>query len=84
MYGNIGLTRRDKTPPHWREDYRLKPKAKQLLAQIESERERLFKEFEALPDDISDESYAIAEREIRANLDALIDRADAIRRTNTA
>lgn len=84
MYGNIGFTRRDKTPLHWRDDYRLKPKAKQLLAQIASERERLCKAFEALPEDISDEAYARAERELTANLDVLIDRADGIRRANPA
>lgn len=67
MYGNIGFTRRGKTPPHWRDDYRLKPKAKQLLAQIASERERMFREFEALSDEISDEAYTTSERELKAN-----------------
>lgn len=84
MHGNIGFTRRDKTPQHWREDYRLEPKAKQMLVEIASERERLYRELEDLPDDITDEAYSLASREISVKLDALINRADAIRHANPA
>lgn len=84
MYGSIGFTRRDKTPQHWRRDYKLKTEAKKLLVQISYEREALLRELEELPDDISDEAYSLASREISVKLDALLDQADAIRRANTA
>jgi len=83
-YGQIGFTRRDKTPKHWREDYKLRAAAEKLLAQIASEREQLFRELEALPDDMPDEEYDLKWREISKKLDALIDRADEIRRKNPA
>ncbi|MCM3701409.1 hypothetical protein [Paenibacillus macerans] len=82
MYGSIGFTRRDKTPQHWRGDYRLNPKTKQMLAQISSEREALFREFESLPDDISDEQYLIAERELRKKLDTMLVQEDRVRLAN--
>ncbi|GIP61106.1 hypothetical protein [Paenibacillus woosongensis] len=84
VYESIGFTRRDKTPQHWRGDYRLKPKAKQLLAQIATEREELQKAHTAISEDmsLSDEEYNSASREIIAKLDALIDRADEVRRKN--
>ncbi|WP_127575283.1 hypothetical protein [Paenibacillus barengoltzii] len=82
IYGEIGITRRDKTPQHWRRDYRLKATAKKMLAQISAERERLFRELESLPDDISDEEYDSRSREIATKLDDLIERADEIRRKN--
>jgi len=86
IYGSIGFTRRDKTPPHWRKDYRLKPKAKLLLAQIEVERYELHKAHTAISEDVSlsDEEYNSASRKISEKLDALIDRMDTIRRTNPA
>lgn len=85
-YGEIGVTRPDRTPPHWRKDYRLKPKAKQLLAQIATEREELYNAHTTISEDmsLSDEEYNQASREISAKLDALIDRMDAIRRANPA
>jgi hypothetical protein len=83
-YGQIGFTRRDKTPQHWRKDYNLKTKAKKLLAQIASDREGLYKELKSLSDDLTDDEYDAAAREISAKLDALIDRADDIRRANPA
>ncbi len=54
MYGNIGYTRRDRTPEHWRLDYALRPKAKAAIQAIKSERVARFREFEALPLEISD------------------------------
>lgn len=86
MYGNIGFTRRDKSPAHWRGDYELKPRAKQMLARIVTEREALLKMYTAISEDmsLSDEAYSAASRDIRAKLDALIDREDEIRRTNPA
>ena len=83
MYGSIGYTRRDKTPAHWREDYRLTPKTKAAIREIKAEHERLFQEFEALPLDLPDEAFAAADRELTAKLDALIDREDALRRINS-
>lgn len=82
IYGSVGFTRRDKTPAHWQKDFRMKPSTKQELAQIERERERLITEFKALPDDISDEEYTKASKLVNAKLDALIDRADKMRRAN--
>ncbi|MNJ39198.1 hypothetical protein D3C77_340650 [compost metagenome] len=86
IYGSIGFTRRDKTPKYWREDYRLNPKAKQLLAQIAAERRELSKMRTAISEDLSipDEDCDLALREIHAKVDALIDREDEIRRTNPA
>jgi len=85
-YGEIGATRPDRAPPHWRKDYRLKPKAKQLLAHIETERKELHRAHTAISEDmsLSDEEYNSASREISAKLDALIDRMDMIRRVNPA
>ena len=82
MYGNLGFTRRDRTPEHWRKDYRLTPKAKSAIQAINSECEALFKELEAIPLDTPDEEYLIAERATRAMLDELREREDAIRRAN--
>jgi DNA-binding PadR family transcriptional regulator len=82
MYGSIGCTRRDKTPAHWRKDYRLTQKAKAAIRDIEAEREALFQTLEALPLDTPDEEYTKAERALTAKLDALIDREDAIRQAN--
>lgn len=82
MYGSIGFTRRDKTPLHWQNDYRLTLTAKKTVQSIAAEREQLFKAFEALPDDISDNEYNAAERELRVKLDALIEREDEIRKAN--
>lgn len=86
IYGSIGFTRLDKTPKHWREDYRLNSKTKQLLAQIATEREELHKAHTAISEDmsLSDDEYNSASREISVKLDALVDRADAIRRANPA
>lgn len=82
MYGSIGYTRRDKTPAHWRKDYRLTQKAEKAIQNIKTEREALFKTFEALPLDTPDEEYTKAERVLTAKLNALIDQEDAIRRAN--
>ena len=82
MYGNIGFTRRDRTPEHWRNDYPLTPKAKAAIQAINAEREALFKELESLPLEISDEEYVIAERATRAKSDELREREDAVRREN--
>jgi len=82
IYGNIGFTRRDRTPRHWRNDYRLNPKAKSAIRALKAEKERLFREFEALPDDIPDSEYDQAERALGGKLDALIDREDQIRKAN--
>lgn len=86
IYGSIGFTRRDKTLQHWRKDYRFNPKAKQMLAQVATEREELQKAHTAISEDmsLSDEEYNLASQEISAKLNALIDRADEIRRKNPA
>ena len=82
MYGSIGFTRRDKTPDYWRKDFRLTTKAKKAIEEIKVEHDRLFKEFESLPDDISDEDYSKAEKELTINLDALTEKEDTIRKNN--
>ena len=43
---------------------------------------RGFKEFESLPDDISDEDYSKAEKELTINLDTLTEKEDTIRKNN--
>lgn len=78
IYGSIGFTRRDKTPAHWRPDYRLTTKAKSAIRQLEAERERIFRALEALPD----AEYDQAERAVRVKLDALVEREDSIRKVN--
>lgn len=82
MYGSIGFTRRDKTPPHWRDDYRLTLKAKKAIQELKTEKERMFREIEALPDDMPDIEYEQAERQLKVKLDALIEREDQIRNDN--
>jgi len=82
IYGSIGYTRRDKTPKHWQNDYRLNQKAKKLIQELKAERERLFKEFESLPLEISDEEYNEAERILRIKLDEIINKEDKIRLSN--
>ena len=83
MYGSIGYTRRDRTPKHWRDDYRLNATAKKMIQKLKAERERLFREFEALPvETYSDEEYNQLERILRVKLDELIDKEDKIRFSN--
>lgn len=82
IYGQIGYTRRDKTPAHWRDDYHLKPTAKKMIAELRAEREQLFEAFEALPNDISDEEYNQRQHELRVKLNLLIDREDQVRQQN--
>ena len=82
IYGSIGFTRRDKTPAHWRPDYRLTTKAKSGIQALEAEKERLFRALEALPDDMPDAEYDQAERAVRVKLDALVEREDSIRKVN--
>ena len=82
IYGNIGYTRRSKTPNHWRDDYRLTAKAKKQIQAVKAEHERLFREFEALPYDMSDEDYRKATKELNIKLDELIEREDKIRLIN--
>jgi hypothetical protein len=78
----IGFTRRDKTPYYWQKDYRLTPAAKKLIQALHAEHERLFREFEALPIEMSDEDYHAAEVALTVQLDAIIAKEDAIRREN--
>ena len=82
IYGSIGYTRRDKTPLHWRDGYKLTPKAKKAIQELKTEKERLFREIEALPDDMPDAEYDQAERAVRVKLDALVEREDSIRKVN--
>ncbi|MCK9328014.1 MAG: hypothetical protein M0P69_21140 [Bacteroidales bacterium] len=82
MYGSIGFTRGTKAPPHWRDDYRLTLKARKAIRALKTEKERLFRQFEALPDAMPDSEYNQAERRLRRKLDALMEREDGIRKTN--
>ncbi|HBY21178.1 MAG TPA: hypothetical protein DEG71_09290 [Clostridiales bacterium] len=82
IYGSIGYTRRDKTPKHWQNDYKLTQKTKKIIQGIKAERERLFKEFENLPIETPDKEYEEAEQILKIKLDELIDREDKIRLTN--
>jgi len=82
IYGSIGFTRRDKTPKHWKDDYRLTQKAKKMIQELKAEHEQLFKEFEALPLEISDKEYSDAERILKIKLNELIDKEDKIRLNN--
>ena len=81
-YGSIGYTRRDKTPKHWKNDYRLNPAAKKMVQELHAERERLFEDFENLPLEMPDEEHAQAERVLRIELDELIRKEDGIRLGN--
>ena len=82
IYGSIGYTRRDKTPKHWQNDYKLTQKTKKIIQGIKAARERLFKEFENLPIETPDKEYEEAEQILKIKLDELIDREDKIRLTN--
>ncbi len=81
-YGSIGFTRRDKTPKHWQKDYRLNPTAKKQIQELKSQHERLFKEFESLPIELSDEEYLVVQKELTKKLDELIEKEDKIRLQN--
>ncbi|MEG3070986.1 MAG: hypothetical protein HQP61_02005 [Peptococcaceae bacterium] len=82
MHGSIGYTRRDRTPRYWRSSYQLNRETKNEIEKLHAERERLFREFEALPDDIPDHEYTQAEIVLRQRLDALIGLEDKLRRSN--
>lgn len=82
IYGSTGFTRRDKTPLHWRNDYKLTKKAKKAIKILKAEKERLFREFEEMTDDIPDSEYDRAERALAVKLDALVDEEDRIRKAN--
>lgn len=82
VYGSIGFTRRDKAPKHWKADYRLTPKTKKEINELKTERERLIRELENLPIEISDEEYTEAQRIVQIKLNELIIQEDRIRQTN--
>jgi uncharacterized protein YdcH (DUF465 family) len=53
-----------------------------MIQELKAENNRLFKEFESLPDDITDEEYTRAQQILMVKLDELIDKEDKIRLSN--
>lgn len=84
IYGDIGFTRKDNTPPHWREGYKLTKSAKEKIRRIDIEKERLFREHESLSadDNLTDEEFNAASAKIAKELDELIEKEDKVRREN--
>ena len=82
MYGQIGITRVNKTPKHWQKDYYIRPYTQKEIEKLKLEKEKLFREFENLPIELTDEEYFLEQRILDEKLNELLDKEDELRKAN--